>query len=517
MRFIPLLLIVACVPKDVRLARSYEREGQRVAEAGVYLQLLQADPTDTRLQADVARTAPNAYAQLVDVAREDEASGHFDEALVAYDDAVAFVKTVEAAGALTFPVDDLAGERMHVQEELSHRHAKAGLDASSRGAWVLAVTEDRAALAYKPGDTTLDHQLAADLAQEAHAELDGRTYGVALQHFQEASTLDPQGDASAWAAAVQAAWGRYDLHEHACRDAVDRLGAAHALAVDTHLDDDLAAAKACARVEIVLDPVEDLSGTKTAGLAIGAVLGDQVAADLREKASTWVALVPATAPVTTATRWHVHGRITRDEREHPAPADAKRSATGAQLISCPAEHSTTWDAAHGFLCKQDVAVTWTEHTNRSTVNLGASLQIDVATPGAPADSRTVPLQSTATRDGGWSDGFAKADGTPVTITNALTADTVSLGAQADALLAPKAELPADNVLTDEAIKALSTQAAAAILQAVDRSPTAGAPAWLDVKAPITDPNDLQFKEPDPPRHEPRGGDAQTQGPTEEPI
>lgn len=502
-------LVTGCGSKTRRDANRHVREGRFQDAAELWLAAVEADTADPVARKFLARVAPDAYAVRLDVAREREAAGDLPGAIVEYETLLAWLDRLGEVEARDFPTDNIAAELDATRDALARQRYEAAIAAFDAGRFTDAIAAFVAAREVRPNWADSTTRLSQAHRAQAEVDLDAKRYRAALGHWEASAALDQDRLALAWAAALQAAYGRHFLREGACRAAWDAFVAAKKQGIDVHLDEDLEKARQCAEVEVVLAPFEDLVGAAASGVALGALLSDLMGSELRTRASEHVELLdPDGRRSAGASRYELRGRVTQFRIERPAPVATPRTGVGLTLVECDAAESTVYDDVEGFLCEEEVPLAWTEHHARIVVHVGASLRV----VGAGGEQvLNVPLEAAIERSVTWADGFSRTDDEELVLAPRASIDAVSLDEATRALSGAPQALPTESALVNEAVHALADRAAEAVLAALDRPPAPPEPTWLDVKAPVLEPAQIEFKSVTP-----RPGDAAVEG-EEEPI
>lgn len=495
-----LLVVVAlsgCFSPTQREANRFLKNGAYVDATTVWLEAVEADTEDPVARRHLGELAPDAYRLMLDVAHEHEAEGRLEEAISTYVRLQALMKRLEEVGALGFPVDDVRSEQVATEDRLAKRLYDEGIAAHEADRWLDAVVKWEAARDIRPDYRDTSKKMAEALHLQALSELEAKKYGHALDHFDQSHALDNNPLSAAWAASIRVGWGRQDLKAGACRSAWEKLDRAKAHSLDPGLGDDIERARRCARVEVVVEPFEDLTGRAVQGTALGALLSDQMEATLLARGSPHLRLLDATSapPAPDAAdglRYAVKGRVTRFQVEEPADAAEALTVTGATYEPCDAAGADTYTEADGFLCESTVTVAYTRQTKRRIVHLAGSLRV---VDGAGTQRLSQPIETAATSEIVWVEAFTAA-GEPVKVGESAAYGVVAIPAEILALAQPPGALIPEGTLVSDAVAGLATGSATAVLQTVDAPPTPPVPGWVDVKEPVTRPEGIEFKAPD---------------------
>jgi tetratricopeptide (TPR) repeat protein len=488
-----IVALASCAPPHQREAKKLVQEGRFLDASAVWLTALEADTADPIPRKRLVEIAPDAYASTLDTAREHEAEGRLAEALATYRDLEAFLLRLKELDALGFPVEDVPAERNAVEEALAQRYYDEGVKKHESAAYLEAIASWEEARKLRPEYRDTTAKIATALHLQATADLENKRFAEALARFEQSHDLDQNPVSAGWAASIHTAWGRQLLKQGDCRGAWDHLSSAKADSLDPKLGEDLETARKCARVEVIVTPFEDLTGEAVPGTAIGAILSDDMEAQLRAGGSEHLRLLDAAAapPPPAAQdgrRYQVRGRVTRYQVERPEETVQDLKAKGKLLFSCEAAESDRWSEAEGFVCEDPVEIGYRLHTKRLIVHLGASLKV---VDGSGEQRLTQTLEAQGGSEITWAEGFSR-DGAPVKIGPTATFEVVAVDPQLLALSGTPGSLEPEGTLTGRAVQDLSTQAAKAVLGAVDAKSATPAPAWLDVKPPAVGADDLQF-------------------------
>lgn len=493
------LLLGGCLPSPYRLGVQAAAEGRLTAAVDHWLDAAEADLDDPRPARQLDAWLNDSWEFGLDEARELEADGLPDGALAAYDAILLRAERAEALG-LHLDVEPAREERDAVRRQLSSRAMARGDEALAEGQLDTAESAWQSAIAFSPDTLDLGDRLGVLARLRAEDALRLHHYRESSESYHRAFELTGDQDMDAWAAAIDAALGRYALEQRACRQAVADLGRAHQLPNDDLLDADLATARRCARVMVSIEPFElDLQHEAATRVALPSLLVDQLEVLLRGEGSEWIRIFDedllgrAGANATPERRYRVRGRLTRITVETVEPSKIERTGEGRDRIPCPEEVQIY--RGDDAVCTNPVPIAWQEHVTSRSVRLVGSVKVtDLAT----AEVITRPLDVTEERVVQWVDGFEAFRGegrVPFVPRERPEEGVVAVDPALVALTRPATPLPSEDDLLLEAVRRLGRDAATEILAIADHEAPLEPPRRLRIAPPLLDPAELMFIQP----------------------
>lgn len=496
-----LLFLAACASAPHRAALEAQRTGDWDGAAAVWLADLEADTADPVARKRLLAVVPDTVRIRLDAAEAAEIAGHLDDAIAAYDDLFAWAKRL-AEVDVDVALDEAVITRRELEDALVQQRYDAGRAAQDARAWLDAVAAFEAARALRPDYADTTARIAACLRAAGAEDVAGKRYRAAIGHYEAAHALVPGPETDGWLAALHAAYGRYYLRQGACRAAYDALSRASE-AFDAKLAEDLEAARRCARVEVIVEPFAE---PESSADGRAAVLADLVVTGLRAGGSAHLRVLDATSPLPPpgpGARVMVRGRLTRAAVERRSPEDVEKSGVGSTLEVCSAADSTSFDPAVGFVCEKAVPLTWTEHRRALAVDVSASMR--VVAHGTGEVLLSAPVDGHVERSVVWVDAVRGPDGAELRLVDAPRPSQVAAAAELRALVGAPSALPPEGPLLSSVLDDLGARAAKAILDTIDHAKPPPEPPWLDVKAPVLDPGQIEFapaEVPEKPKEEP---------------
>ncbi len=493
------LFLLACPP-------SIRQVGLQMVEQGHYPQAVdywldahaQSEGENSKALADAMLYAEDACVRLLDVAREHEAERRYEASQQTYQELQAFSERIVAHGLP--PCDDVQPELDDVEGALAEERygqAQRWLEAEQ---WDKAIHDLQLCRALRPGYKDSGALMAAAWRGWAAQDLQEGRYQAAIDHYDRAWELGGVEDDHLWSGAIHAALGRDYLAKGACRQAVDELRQASHLDFDRTLGQDLARAQHCARIDLIVLPVEDLTSEEERGtIAFGAVFRDQLESRLRDAATEHVRLLDPESPQVKRLYdpgvllqqegriYHVRGRITQAVTEDPGLTTAERKATATKRLLC--DKRGTFDTAGDDWCDKTEIIRYQEQSRSRTVRLTGSVRVVAAHSGEQV--LTAPIAVDIQRQTRSTEGFTLV-GEPVEVAAEPDVDVLGVEAELLALLQEPEPLPSGGELRALAVQELGALAAREILEQIDKPMDVPPARRLKVVTPITDAEQLEF-------------------------
>lgn len=493
------LFLIACPP-------TIRQVGLQMVEQGHYPQAVDywldayadSEDQDARALADAMLYAQDACAHLQDVAIEHEAEQRYEQSQQTYQELQAFSQRIVEHGLP--PCMDVQHELEDVEGALAQERYVQAQRWLEFEQWDKAIGDLQLCRALRPGFKDSGELMAAAWRGWAAQDLAEGRYQAAIDHYDQAWEIGGLDDDHLWSGAIHAALGRDYLAKGACRLAVEELRQAMYLEFDRNLDVDLARARSCARVDLIVLPVEDFTAEEEGGtIAFGAVFRDQLEANLCDTATEHVRLLdpdsvqvkrlsdPAVLLQQAGRVYHVRGRITQAVTEEPEPITAERKATAIKRLLC--DKKGTFDTAGEDWCEKKEIIRYDQTTRSRTVRLTGSVRVVAAHSGEQV--LTAPIAVDIRREVNTTEGFTLV-GEPVEV--AAEPDVGVLGIEPEllALLQEPEPLPSPAELRVQAVQELGVLAATEILGQIDKPMDVPPARRLKVQAPITTAGQLEF-------------------------
>jgi len=498
---VALIGLLACPPSARRVGMDLVEQGRSAEAVDYWLDSYEADQGQRRALEDALIYAPDAYSQLLDVSRDHVAEGRLDEARGAYRQLISFTERLREHGPITFALANHDAELREVDRALAQQRYDQALAELERGAWQSAVTGFEGAAELVPDYLDIDQRIAQAYRGWAEDDLEGDRYRDAIEHYDLAYQTAGELSDHMWSGAIHAAYGRDYLRKGACRRAVRELRAALHVESDHRLREDLATAQSCGRSDIIVLPVEDLTAQEGRLIASGAQFRDELEAALGDQASEFVRLLDPTSPQAKRVEdptlvvelpgrtFQIRSRLTQLVAETPEPDVNRVVAKGRRVVRCD---EGVQDTAGEERCTDEPAVAYDLTTLERTVRLAGSVRAVDAVTGEQVV--TSPLEVTLTRQAQSTEEFTLVS-TGETVKVAVEEDihVIGVGAALLALMLDPAPLPTEAEVTTEALSALATQGAEALLAVVDVDREVREPGRLVVDEPIFGVDQLQFQ------------------------
>lgn len=504
-----LSLLAACTPSPYRLGVKAAKDGRYVDATASWLTALDADIYASKPRKALRENGKTAWVELMDTAREHEASQRFEKGLATYDEALAFAEELDGVELLSWSTADATAEREDLLKTWSMAERAKGTVAHDAGTWAKAEEHFNAAreiagrLATPLRNTGLDDEQGASYAAWAREDVERHRYHDAASHFRSAYELTRDLELDAWAASVDVGLGRYALSKGACRKAVEHFERAGDVVGDKQLPADLAQALDCSRLGLLLDPVEERIRYAGGEVALGSMLLDRIEREVGMAGSRYVRILASEVLSTIEDPPEDQARITinvsQASVEDEQKTTNKQVTKGVRVVDCDAETSR-YDP--DSVCTDDVEVEYLLHRTSQTARLSGSVRtIDLGS----GEQSTTPLDVQMTHDSNYATDFKLFEaGTtvPIEIGTEASVGRIELSEAIVALSRQPAPLPgADEMLVD-AVKALAKEAAKAILDAVDREDALAPPRSLTLIRPVMSATDMEFRVVMPPEGTP---------------
>jgi len=495
-----LIAVAGCSPLW-RQGNQLANQGDYVKATQVFTDALKDDPKNNTARAGLRKYGEAAYKQLLDIAREREASEDYASSLKAYGDVITLVATLKNDDALLFTPDEHLGEeRTGVRLKLLEQHYRKGMANADTGRWDDALTEFQAVAKIDASYLDLPDQLVKTWRALAERALDQRRYDDAIAAFQKAYELSSDTSHLAWASAIQAAEGRYYLREGGCRQAVDAFEAALPHVVnDPRIDEDLSTARDCAEVELVVEPFSLARGAQAPkGVDLGTLAADKLSEQLQHQGSRYVQLIDPTAArsqVLTSfrgVRYTVQGQVSRLEVARPPPTTSTVQTKGTLRDLCPGLNG--YYTSKDNYCDTQVDVSY-KRTERK-VDMKISAAVKVVDPASGEQKLTQTHDAKAEKVAAQVSDFKRVyngEWVPTQVAVQPDRETVALPAEILALRARPEALPSDADMVSAAAENLAVIVATDILKVVDVGRKVPPPKVLaNIRKPVTDASQIEL-------------------------
>ncbi len=490
MRLVWFAAILAGCSPALREAHRHEQDGDYYRSSQVWMHLLEEDLDNSAARRHLRKSAPQAYKNLIDIAQEQEAAGKYEDALKTYRIAREFEAQLQDLAALSFPIEDLTLATQQVEDTLAATRYSEGNKAFTEEKYVEAISAWTAARSVRPNYLDTTTRMADAYVRLARFDLATKHYLEAASHYDASIDLIADPKIKSDASILHAAWGSWALQQGHCRFAYGELTKATVLDPTLTLKPELDAAERCSRVQVVVEPFEDQSGSVLRPIAPQLV--SLLEAKLLGDGSPHLALIdPKLAPPLgpkEGTRFFVRGRLSRVEIARTAPRTDTKLISGTLLFTCTAADTDRFDVEHGFVCEGDAEASCSEHFQSVSVHLESALRIF---DSLGQQIGTHNLNSYRMESHEWLTDCQRAD-LPITLGDRADLQTLAVDPATLALLQPPGPLPEDEALLTTATADWERQAAAAILNTIDAEPTIPLPPDLDLRSP-NDPSKIEFR------------------------
>ena len=433
----------------------------------------------------------------METAEEHEAEHRFEQAIASYGQALSM-----ADDLMEYDVQpgldriELATRITEVEDRLTMYRYNQGISAAEQREFDAAIAWWEQARELRADYSDTAQRIGQAHREAGHDALSASQYTQALDQFSSAMRWGQGSETRAWYDATAIALGRHYLRHGACRSAFELFDSVRATANDSVLEEDLARAEDCARVEVVVSPFERTDDGPLKQLDVAAVITDAVTESIRANSSRYVYIVdPALAedvPNTFGYRYAVRGRLMQVQYERVDAETVLMATDGTHLVPCPPLDGYA-DYADD-LC--DETVTLTADLTTAEVNLGLIGSVRVSDP------RTGELMTTRSLDQRTQHVNRSRSAFRLNDVRVVTGDTSteSMYAVDPNLLSistAQEELPDDATLLHSASAGLAQSAAEAILAVIDVEPQPQPPRHLNIPTPVTDASQIEFRGGDP--------------------
>lgn len=488
------LLFTACVPSPYRIGVKAAKEGRYIDATTAWIGALDEDVYASKPRKALRENAKLAWDQRLDLAREHEASRRYESSVRTYREMLDYASALDDLELLAFSTADASMELEDVLDTWAMSERATGTIAHEEGRWQDAAEAFDRARALRPGLSGLDAEQGATYAAWAREDVERHRYHDAADHFRRAFALTGSVELDAWTAAVEAGLGRYSLENGACRAAVEHFRLAGDVVGDPSLDAARREAADCARLGLLMDPVEANLRVGDGSLDVGAMLLDRVERDVQTTGTSFVRILASELLSTLEDppdhQVRVAIKVTQASVGEPQTTVEKQVVEGSRVVDCDQETALY---APDSVCTDEVQVEYQFHRTAQTARLAGAVRIVDLGSG---EQSTRPLDITLTHDTTHATDFRMFEaGTtvPIHIGTEAVVGRIEVPEAIVALSGPPLPLPvADEMLVD-AIHALASEAARSILEVVDREEALPPPRRLALVRPMVAPTDVDFR------------------------
>jgi tetratricopeptide (TPR) repeat protein len=487
----------------VGCATTYSR-GRKIAEQGKFeeasrywMAALDEDELAKGPRKGLDQYASSAVWVYMEIAEEHETEQRFEQAIATYGQALSM-----ADALVIYDIDpgldreELGALIVDIEDRLTAYRYGQGVAAAERREFDSAIAWWDQARDVRPEYSDTTERIGAAHREAGHDALAAQQYPDALDEFSKAMTWGQGSETRAWFDVTSIALGRYYLSHGACRSAFELFNAVRATADDSALDESIASATDCARVEVVVSRFERTEGGPMADLDVAAVVTDAVTESIRANASPYLRIVdPLLAedvPNTFGHRYSVRGRLTQVQYGRSEAVTLPMATDGTLKVSCPPLDG--YGDYSDELC--DETVTLTADLTTAEVNLGLIGSVRVSDP------RTGELMTTRSLDHRTNEttrtrSVFRLDGTRVATGEAATESIYAVDPNLLSISTTASTLPDDATLLHLAAQGLAQSAAEAILTIIDVQPETAPPRNLDIPTPMTHASQIEFGDTQP--------------------
>jgi tetratricopeptide (TPR) repeat protein len=484
----------------VGCATTYSR-GRKIAEQGrfeeasrYWMAALDEDELAKGPRKGLDQYGSSAVWVYMEIAEEHETEMRFEQAIATYGQALSMANDLVAydvdPGLDRIELDALI---VDIEDRLATYRYDQGVAAAERREFDAAIVWWEQARDMRPDYSDTTERIGRAHLEAGHDALAARQYPDALDQWSQAMTWGQGSEARAWSDVTAIALGRYYLTNGACRSAFELFDGARATANDSSLDESIALAEDCSRVEVVVSPFERAEGGPLTELDVPAVVTDSVTESIRANASRYLRIVdPMLAtdvPNTFGHRFAVRGRLTQVQYERPEAVTLAMATDGKRQITCPPLDG--YGDYSDELCDETVTLTADLTTAEVSLGLIGSVRVSDPRTGELMTTRSLDQrtqQTTRTRSA------FRLDGTRVATGETATQAIYAVDPNLLSIPTTSTPLPDDATLLRLAGGALGQSAAEAILAVIDVEPQPQAPRYLDIPTPVTDASQIEFGE-----------------------
>ena len=287
--------LAGCVTQQMlREGERLEREGQFLAAALRYLDVLDRDAKNEQAQNGLKKIGPDAYSQGLAVATSAESAKRYPAAADAYQALSVFIERMKNRRLLSFDTIDANAKALEMADKAAEQMYATGEQAFAARRWTEAITAYKEAQRFKPGHRDTNQKIAEALYNRAGEGLAARQWRAAAQDFADSAKSGGGSfrDALDRGGAIHVALARYFQSQGRCRQAAADLNTAASFLGPDAVRADLDAALACARTPVAVLPLENRTNRTVEGVSPGDALANVVSQQIAERGSRFVPLVP---------------------------------------------------------------------------------------------------------------------------------------------------------------------------------------------------------------------------------
>lgn len=482
----------------VGCATTYSR-GRKIAEQGQFeeasrywMAALDADELAKGPRKGLDQYGSSAVWVYVEMAEEHEAEQRYEEAIATYGQALSM-----ADDLVEYDVDpgldriELAALITDIEERLTTYRYDQGVAAAERREFDAAIAWWDQARELRPEFSDTTERMGLAHREAGHDALAAHQYTDALDQFTQAMEWGQGDETRSWYDVTAMALGKYYLGNGACRSAFELFDAVRATANDSTLEESIARAEDCARVEVVVSPFERTAGGPLSELDVATVVTDAVTESIRSNASRYLRIVdPVHAedvPNTFGHRFAVRGRLTQVQHDRPEPETVPMATDGTRQVSCPPLDG--YSDYSDELCDETATLTADLTTAEIALGLIGSIRVSDPRTGELMTTRSLDQRTKETRR---TRSMFRLDGARVATGETATETIYAVDPDLLSISTAASDLPDDVTLVQLAAQGLAQSAAEAILAVIDVEPEPVPPRSLDIPTPMTDASQIEF-------------------------
>lgn len=431
----------------------------------------------------------------METAMEHEAQRRYEAAIEEYGKALALADLlVEYEVEPNLDREELGEQITEIQDSLAAYRYDQGAAAFERGEYAAAIDWYDQARDLRPDYRDTTEQIGNAHREAGHKALRDRDYRVALTEFDAAIEWTGDAEARGWHDATAVALSRFYLRNGACRDAHGLLDDVRNTATDPELDELIARAEDCSRIEIVVLPFEEQVEENLPTADLAGTVTDAVTEQIRAGASSYVTLVdPMLAddvPNAFGKRYVVRGRLNQVVFHRPPVAEETRTVEATIKAVCPSPDG--YPTYNPELCDEERELSYTVQSETVALNLVGSVRISDPRTGELLLTRSLDSRSEHTAE---ERSALRRGETTVEIGDEATEEVYAVPAEVRDLPTEAPRLPSDAQLIEQTSQVFGENAATAVLSAVDTVPEPQQPRSLDIRPPVVDAGQIEFAEP----------------------
>jgi len=492
-RRLPLLLLLAASTAQAGTyaeGKALVRSGQLYEAAHYWLDALNQDAFDRGALKGLDRWAEGAYEQRLDLAQEHEAERRYEASLAVYDDLLLLDAQLRGVAAIVYPDHQavLTQARADTYQAWVQNTLREGAAALASKDWVTAEQRYLTALQLQPDLADAKRQLAIAQTQRGHQHFALLHYRDAVTAFDAAVANGAGREAKAWSATLHQELGRSFMSRGSCRQAATEFTAAERAGGVGALGELQVLAEDCARVELVVKPVEVDAAQAIAGTSAAGMLGDRLESALRATGSPYLRLIDAASTTASdalgagldgrraGSLYEVRARLTQLVVERPEPVTTPGTTPATYQVVCPLPEGVYYRADEW--CDASASLAYEDYSARVLATAAGSVR--VIEPTSSEQLLTRPVSTQLERSSRQLRGFRRADDQQaVQVAATPGSDRYAIPQALLDLRTQPSPLPGDATLTADVTTALAESMAAAILETVDAPAALPDPQVID--------------------------------------